>query len=304
MKEVDLLIPKKKKTKAVKTLKTLKINNYEIIKTSDGYKIEFLITTGRTDEVIEKIKTELEIGKSLEEGEILISDKTMIAPYTQEKEVSKDPEHDLIERARNAANIDRNHVLFLALSTIIAVIGLQINYTLVIFGALLIAPVMDPVLGNAYGIVKKNTSIIRNASKTLTISLYLIIIISFLVPLLTLRTSVTPEMLLRTNVDTTDLILATVIGAIAALAFVNNKSTTMIGVAAAISLMPPLATAGIFLLLGLYYYSFEAFILFATNILGMYVGSITTFILIDYGSYRKKKKMEVKKNPKPLKRSS
>ncbi len=290
MKEIGLIIPSKKRAKAVKILSNLKINNYEIIKTTDGYKIEFIVSLGRTDAVIETLKKELSIGKSLADGMIVVSDKEIVAPFIQEKEVTKDPEHDLMERARRAASLDKNHVLFLALSTIIAVIGLQTNYSLVILGALLIAPVMDPVLGNAFGIVKKNASIIKNASKTLTVSLYLILIISFIVPIFTLTTSVSNEMMMRTHFGLKDIILAIVIGAIAALAFASDKSTTLIGVAAAISLMPPLATAGIFLLLGLYSYSISALILFTINLFGMYLGSIITFIAIEYKAWMPKKK--------------
>jgi uncharacterized hydrophobic protein (TIGR00341 family) len=294
MKEIELIVPKSKKKKAIKKLKALQIKNYRVVSLDHKCKIEFLITNPRTDEVITKLKTDLQIGKSVEEGMLLVSEKTMVAPFTHEKEATKDPEHDLIERARKAANIDKNHVVFLALSTIIAVIGLQTNNPLVIFGSLLIAPVMDPILGNAYGIVKKNTSIVKNASKTLTISLYIIMIISFTVPLLTFRTDITSEMMTRTSVASTDLLLATVIGAIAALAFANDKSTTLIGVAAAISLMPPLANSGILLLLGLYTLSLNAFTLFVSNLLGMYSGSVATFLILEYGSFKKKLK-ETKK---------
>ncbi|MBR9678992.1 MAG: TIGR00341 family protein [Nanoarchaeota archaeon] len=295
MKEIELVVPRKKKRKAVKILTTLQIKNYRIVNLDHKYKIEFLITNPRVDEVINKIKTELEIGKSVDEGMILISDKKMVAPFTLEKETMKDPEHDIIERARNAANTDKNHILFLALSTIIAVIGLQTNHALVIFGALLIAPMMDPILANCYGIVKKRKSIIKNSSKTLTLSIYIVIIIAFAVPILTFKTDITNEMMMRTTVDPTDLLLAVVIGAIAALAFASNKSTMLIGVAAAISLMPPLANAGILLLLGIYELSFKSFTLFVVNFLGMYAGSTITFIILEYDNFRKKLKKVVKK---------
>ena len=287
MKQIEIIIPRKKKTTAIRALQALQINNYNVVTTDGKYKVEFMITETRTDEVLNDMKKRLEIGKSLEDGVILMSDKTMVAPFALEKETVKDPEHDITERARRAANIDKNHIIILALSTIIAVIGLQTNNTLVIFGALLIAPVMDPILGNTYGIIKKKASIVKNASKTLTLSLYIILIISFVVPLITFRTDVTDEMMSRTSVAPTDLLLATVIGSIAALAFAKDQSTTLIGVAAAISLMPPLANAGILLLLGLYGLSLNAFTLFISNLLGMYAGSIFTFLIMEYGSFKK-----------------
>jgi uncharacterized hydrophobic protein (TIGR00341 family) len=298
MKEIELIIPKNKKRKAVKLLNTLQIKNYRVVTLDHKYKIEFLITDQRVDEVINKIKTDLEIGKSVDEGMILISDKKMVAPFALEKETMQDPEHDIIERARHAANTDKNHILFLALSTIIAVIGLQTNHALVIFGALLIAPMMDPILANCYGIVKKRKTLITNSSKTLTLSIYIVLIIAFVVPVLTFRTDLTDEMMLRTTVAPTDLLLALVIGAIAALAFASNKSTMLIGVAAAISLMPPLANAGILLLLGVYGLSFKSFTLFVVNFLGMYAGSTITFIILEYDNFRKNRLKKVVKKTK------
>lgn len=185
-------------------------------------------------------------------------------------------------------NID--FYLMVILSVAMASFGLIINSASVIIGSMLIAPVLYPILSMAMGFIVFNDSLTFKSIKTLIKSVIYALGTSFVVGLLFAnREEVrqTFEIISRTNLDVVHVLVAIVAGFSSAFALVKPKlSETIPGIAISVSLVPPLAAAGI----GLSVFDFAifkgAFSLFFVNVLGVVIASSLVFSLMNFYSVR------------------
>lgn len=138
------------------------------------------------------------------------------------------------------------NVWILAFSIIIASVGLNVNSTAVIIGAMLISPLMGPIIGIGLGFGVNDTSLIKGGLKNLLVMVAISLMASFLYFLLTpLKLANPTELLSRTNPTIYDVIIALFGGAAGILEICRKeKGTVLSGVAIATALMPPLCTAG------------------------------------------------------------
>lgn len=159
------------------------------------------------------------------------------------------------------------NVWILAFSIIIASVGLNVNSTAVIIGAMLISPLMGPIIGVGLGLGINDTPLIRDALKNLLIMVIISLLASFFYFLVTpLRLANPTELLSRTNPTIYDVMIALFGGAAGMLELSRKeKGTVLSGVAIATALMPPLCTAGYGLASGNIRYFFGALLLFAIN---------------------------------------
>ncbi len=190
--------------------------------------------------------------------------------------------------------------VLLVCSAIIATLGLISNSTAAVIGAMIVAPLMNPILSMAYGITIGNTVLIRRSMATLIIGVAVVIFTSAAI------TSVLPvrilgsEILTRTTPNLIDLCIAIAAGTAGAFSLTRKKiASTIAGVAIAVALVPPLCVTGIGLMLepeigarltkgvigGL---SQEvaggSFMLFLANLIGITVAGSLTLLSQSYGS--------------------
>ena len=169
----------------------------------------------------------------------------------------------------------------MTLSVLIAVLGLLADSTAVVIGAMLVAPLMGPVLGLSAALVMDWPH--RAADSAITVvlgsalAIALAAVLSFIVPgdpeLLS------AELLARTSPTVLDLGVALVAGAAGAYATVRRPAAdAIVGVAVAVALVPPLAVTGITLELGRYQMAMGSFLLFAANVSGIITAAAVTFI--------------------------
>jgi uncharacterized hydrophobic protein (TIGR00271 family) len=170
--------------------------------------------------------------------------------------------------------------LMVILSVAMASFGLLLNNAAIVIGAMLIAPVLSPILSLAMGIVMFNESLIRRAVLTLGKSLLFAIGAAFVIGLLfgTKEGLIVPEVLARTTPNLLDAAVAVVAGFAASFALIKPKlSETIPGIAISVSLVPPLAVTG----LGLATFNLAiakgAFLLFLINILGIIFAAVFVF---------------------------
>lgn len=137
-------------------------------------------------------------------------------------------------------------VFILACAIIIASVGLNLNSIPVIIGAMLISPVMGPILGFGLGLSTNDTSLVRDALKNFLIMVGISILASAIYFLLSpLSPSQKTELLARTNPTIYDVLIALFGGAAGMFATSRKEGGTVIpGVAIATALMPPLCTVG------------------------------------------------------------
>lgn len=170
------------------------------------------------------------------------------------------------------------NVWILAFSIIIASVGLNVNSTAVIIGAMLISPLMGPIIGIGLGLGVNDTKLIRVGLKNLLVMVGISLMASFLYFLLTpLKLANPTELLSRTNPTIYDVIIALFGGAAGLLEISRKeKGTVLSGVAIATALMPPLCTAGYGLASGHISYFFGALMLFIIN--GVFI-IIATYLM-------------------------
>ena len=170
------------------------------------------------------------------------------------------------------------NVWILAFSIIIDSVGLNVNYTAVIIGAMLISPLMGPIIGIGLGLGVNDTKLIKVGLKNLIVMVSISLIASTLYFLLTpLKLANPTELLARTNPTIYDVIIALFGGAAGLLEISRkDKGTVLSGVAIATALMPPLCTAGYGLASGTFKYFLGALMLFIIN--GVFI-IIATYVM-------------------------
>ena len=172
-------------------------------------------------------------------------------------------------------------VSLMMLSTAIAVFGILGDSTAVVIGAMLVAPLMFPVLGGAAAIVMGwPRRIVSRALLVFAGSVLAVLLaaaISFLIP--GRATPLPAELMARTSPNLLDLGIALAAGAAGAYGQVRrHASDVLTGVAVAVALVPPLAVVGITLQLTEWQLALGATLLFLANVVGIVIAASATFI--------------------------
>ncbi len=148
---------------------------------------------------------------------------------------------------RNGISFRGPNIFILACAIIIASVGLNLNSIPVIIGAMLISPVMGPILGFGLGLGTNDTTLVKDALKNFVVMVVISILASTIFYLISpLRLEQQTELLARTNPTLYDVFIA-LFGGFAGMLENSRKEkggTVIPGVAIATALMPPLCTVG------------------------------------------------------------
>lgn len=174
----------------------------------------------------------------------------------------------LAEVARNA-RLDRRFILLIMLSAAIATLGLLQNSTAVVIGAMLVSPLLGPIMGLGFGLATIDSALIKRALITMAAGMGVAIAVSMLLILLSPIHDVTDEIAARTSPNLLDLGVAVVGGIAGVYAILRKLSGVMVGVAIATALVPPLSTVGFGLATGRPDFAGGAVLLFLTNTLAI-----------------------------------
>ena len=194
---------------------------------------------------------------------------------------------DAAERSiRNNIEFRGPNAWILAIAIIIASVGLNINSTPVIIGAMLISPLMGPIFGLGLGLGINDINLMKQAGKNLLIMVSISIVVSVAYFLITpLSLSNPTELLARTRPTIFDVMIA-LFGGFAGIfeQCRKEKGTVFSGVAIATALMPPLCTAGYGLATGNFGSFLGALYLFCINCLFI---TMATYFLVRYFRFKK-----------------
>lgn len=174
-------------------------------------------------------------------------------------------EQEIIEAGR----LTPSYLFFVFTSCSIAILGLLLNSTAVIIGAMLIAPLMNSIVLIGFSIAKTDVDIGWIGTKTLLLGVGFALVTSFGIVKLSPFIPPTPEILARTNPNLFDLLVAFFSGLVAAHAMIRKQGGVIAGVAIATAIMPPLASAGYGLATANYLIFKGAFFLFLTNMVAI-----------------------------------
>ena len=188
------------------------------------------------------------------------------------------------EGMKKRAKMSRFWIL-LVLSGIIASAGVVSDSTATVIGAMIVAPLMTPIIGTALAFVLTDRTMLRRSVLLIILGAITVIAIGYvfgLSDLLNTAVEGNPQVTSRVNPGLIDLVAALATGLVGAFALVRSDvSDTLPGVAIAISLVPPLAVCGLVLQDGQYNEAFGALLLFTTNVSAIIATG--TLTLIFYG---------------------
>ena len=190
---------------------------------------------------------------------------------------------DLFVALRDDARMSSAYVVLMILSTLLATIGLYQNSTSVVIGAMLLAPLMSPIVSLAMGSLRHDQELFRRSATKVVAGVALALASAIFITLLFPYKPLTNEMIARLSPSLLDLGVAIFAG----IAGAYTKSykeilQSLAGVAIAVALVPPLAVAGIGLGRADPYFFAQAFLLFSTNLVGILVAATLTFRVLGY----------------------
>jgi uncharacterized hydrophobic protein (TIGR00271 family) len=190
---------------------------------------------------------------------------------------------DIYRQVRRNARASTDYYALTLLATTIASLGLLLDSSAVIIGAMIIAPMMSALSGMALGIVQGDAWLLRLALRTALLGILLAIGVSLLLGFLMPGNVVTAEMASRSSPNLLDLAVALVSGAAAAYAMSRPQvSSVLPGVAIAVALVPPLATVGLAAAGGQSTVAMGALLLFLTNLTAIVAATSLVFLWVGF----------------------
>lgn len=152
---------------------------------------------------------------------------------------------EIKERIYSGGQVKGTNMCILILAMFIASIGLNMNSTAVIIGAMLISPLMGGIMSIGYGIAAYDTAHVRHACMGLIFQVVFCVIVSTIYFMVTPISTASSELLARTQPTVWDVLIACFGGLAGVIGTTRTEKTNVIpGVAIATALMPPLCTAG------------------------------------------------------------
>ncbi len=204
---------------------------------------------------------------------------------------SQDQYTALFTNLREEGKLNSVYITLLILSTMIATFGLFINSSSVVIGAMLLAPLMQPIVSVSMGVLRQDSSLQLNGAKSIFWGTLAVLLTAASIAMFTPIDRVTSEMAGRLSPTILDLFVAIVSGVAAAYVKSNDKILgSLAGVAIAVALVPPISVAGIGLGWGDWHMFMMAFLLFITNLVGIVLAAAFTFMLLGFSPLHVAKK--------------
>ncbi len=183
-----------------------------------------------------------------------------------------------IEAVKKDISFRGHNAWILIFSIFVASIGLNVSSTAVVIGAMLISPLMGPIVGVGLGVAINDVEMLRRSMINLGVMMFLSVLTAYLYFEISPLTQETPELLARTYPTILDVLVA-IFGGLALIVAKTKKGTiasVIFGVAIATALMPPLCTVGYGLAVGNLNYAGGALYLFSINAVFI---ALSTFIV-------------------------
>lgn len=200
-------------------------------------------------------------------------------------ELSEEHKLKVYDDLSHGSNPKVSFFFLVAVSTMIAAFGLVMNSTAVVIGAMLVAPLMTPILGLALALIRGDAHLLGLGARSEALGVIVSLSAGALLGLaLPSHFQPTPEMLARVSPNLLDLLVAVFAGLAGAYALVDKRlSPVLPGVAISTAIVPPLANSGMCLALGAYQGALGSFLLFFTNFLSILLVSGLVFFIAGMG---------------------
>lgn len=227
--------------------------------------------------------------KSLPKGEmqsLLIAGKVPLFKKANDEDIK-----ETLLGIKENAKADSIFVTLIILSTLLATVGIFQDSIPSVIGAMILAPLMAPIISLSMGAARSDRRVIKSSMITIAIGvanvLFFSAILTFFMPL----DIVTSQISSRINPNILDLFIAIFSGIAGAYASAKEEvAKSLAGVAIAVALVPPLCVTGIGLGWGDLDIIYGSFLLFMTNLFGMVLAASLTFIILGFAPIHRAKK--------------
>ncbi len=197
---------------------------------------------------------------------------------------------DLFTVLRENARITSPYMVMMVLSTLIATFGHFADSSPVIIGAMILAPIIAPIVSFSMGMVRYDVGMLKTGIKTIIAGTIVSLIFAAAVSLIIPLQIITSEVEARLSPTLLDMGIAVASGVAAAYAHAKEGiAKSLAGVAIAVALVPPLAVSGI----GIGWWDWEvfsgAFLLYLTNLAGIIMFAGLTFLFLGFAPFKRAK---------------
>ncbi len=252
---------------------------------------KLLISAERCEELLDQLEARF---SAVESFRIIITSVEATIPRIEAPEPAEDAEKSPLAKRIKFARVSREELyhdineasrlswLFatmVTLSSVVAVIGLVRDNAAVVIGAMVIAPLLGPNVALALAATLGDTQLAKNAKRANIVGMLLPLFVAAAIGVFIDCEGLSAEIMSRTEVNLSDIVLALAAGCAATLSFTMAMSGTLIGVMVAVALLPPLVTCGMLLGCGQWQLAGGAGLLFATNLICINLAGVTTFLV-------------------------
>lgn len=186
---------------------------------------------------------------------------------------------ELLQGIESGARPNEMFMIMTLLSTLVACVGLTKDSAAIIIGAMVIAPLLGPNMALALGSTLGYLDLMKRSVQANLVGVSIALSISIVYGSVMLSGEYNTEIMARTSVDLTDILLALAAGSAGAIALSSGSSGTLVGVMVAVALLPPTATSGMMLGQGELGLAGKAAMLAITNIACINLSATGVFLL-------------------------
>ena len=198
---------------------------------------------------------------------------------------------DLFMMMRESAKATPAYLTLMVLSTLLAAFGLFANSIPVVIGAMILAPLMGPIISMSLGTLRQDENLMIDSGRSIAIGTGLALLCAMLIAWFIPLNHINSEIAARISPTLLDLGVAVVSGIAGAYAHARAEvAKSLAGVAIAVALVPPLAVAGIGLGWLDFTVFFGAFLLYLTNLVGIILAALITFMILGYSPFHRAKR--------------
>ena len=186
----------------------------------------------------------------------------------------------VLETIKSNISFRGSNLWILACAIVIASVGLNVNSTAVIIGAMLISPLMGPIVGTGFALAIYDFDLLKKSGRNLLIATIVSLLVATIYFFVSPFKETQSELLARTSPNIYDVLIAFFGGLVGVIAITRvEKGNPIPGVAIATALMPPLCTAGFGLATGKWHFFGGAMFLFSINTIFI---ATATFIIVRF----------------------
>lgn len=253
---------------------------------------KILATEGHIQNIVDKFNALLD--KTTQHRLIVTNVESSLPRVESETPVPKTEREALYKEAKSNARLDWVFVSMVVLSTVVATIGLLENNVAVIIGAMVIAPLLSPNLALTVGSALGDFELILSSFVTLIVGLMIAVGLPYLLGVFWPYSLEQVEIISRTEVHVSTVILALASGGAAILSMTTKLSGSLVGVMVAVAILPPASVLGLMLGSGQYNLAIGAGLMLSINIVAINLAANIVMWLRNINPQKQKDKQKAK----------